>query len=267
MGAKVKDETPKTKFGGDYKTAQIYSMGYEFAFMSQKRKGAVYEQATPMVYCKDFLHDALWAFINQTNWQIHSFKYNYGKNPPLMLDHTALAFQNTQFKGNEDEFHGKMDACLEFLRLCERQLNLRPSEIHQVENKNGPCWLVLGDAGWQHSPTMISLYTLFIRLGCFHTPGAKLEDTLKLAKSGKIKIGQSGYAGNNDGSYVKQGWKGIELILKHGMGIWHPKQADNYPMSLRDAGLHDNYGIVNFTAKRPLETMPHWYRKEIWGKK
>ena len=113
---------------------------------------------------------------------------------------------------------------------------------------------------------MISLYTLFIRLGCFHKLGDTLEQTLDRAEKGKIKIGSGGYAGNNDCSYVKQGRVGINLILKHGLSIWHEKQADNYPESLRKNGLHDSYGIVNWTAKRPLKVMPHWYREEIWDK-
>ncbi len=261
-------KAPKVEFGGDYRTAQIYSMGYEFAFMSRKTARSPYKQATPFVYCKDFLHDALWAFLNKTNVQIWSFKYDYGKNPDLLLDHTALCFRNTQFKGKDADFDGMMPACLEFLQLCDRQLGFRPSQIFKVENKESPCWLVLGDPGWQHAPTMISLYTLFIRLGCFHKPGDTLAKTLKRAEKGSIKIGEnSDYAGNNDCKYVKEGRVGIDLIMKHGLDIWHDDQYENYPKSLKENGLHDNYGIVNFTAKRPLEVVPHWYRKEIWGRK
>lgn len=261
-------KTPKVKFGGDYKTAQIYSLGYEFSFMSRKTKRSAYEQATPFVYCKDFLHDALWAHLNKTSVSIWSFKYDYGKNPPLLTDQAALCFRNTQFKDKPEDFHNMLDPCLEFLHLCEEQLGFdNLTEIYQVENEEGPCWLLIGDGGWQHAPTMISLYTLFIRLGCFHQLGDSLQDTLKRAEKGEIKIGDSGsYAGNKDCSYVKQGRKGIDVILKHGLGVFHAEQTDNYPKTLKENGLHDNYGIVNFTAKRPEKVIPHWYRKEIWGK-
>jgi hypothetical protein len=263
----MSDTTPKVKFGGDYNTAQIYSMGYEFAFMSQKTKRSAFEQACPFVYCKDFLHDALWAYFNKSNVAIWSFKYDYAKNLPLQVKQTALCFRNTQFKDKPEEFHARMDACLEFLQAVEKQLGFEQlTEIHQVEHEGGPCWLILGDAGWQHAPTMISLYTLFIRLGCFHKPGTKFETTLKKAEKGEIKIGSGGdYAGNKDCSYVKQGRKGIDVILKHGLGVFHEKQAENYPKSLKENGLHDNYGIVNFTNRRPEKVVPHWYRKEIWG--
>lgn len=264
MGIKV----PKVKFGGNYKkTAQIYSLGYEFAFMSQKNKHSAFEQATPFIYCKDFLHDALWAFLNKTHVSIWSFRYDFKKDKPLLISSTALCLRNTQFIDIPDDFHSMLAPCMEFLHLCEESLGFENfTEIYQVENKESPCWLLIGDAGWQHAPTMISLYTLFIRLGCFHKPGDTLKKTLSRAEKGSIKIGSdSEYAGNNDCKYVKQGRKGIDVILKHGLDVFHPKQIDNYPKNLKENGLHDNYGIVNFTARRPEKVVPYWYRKEIWG--
>lgn len=258
--------TPEVKFGGDYHTAQIYSMGYEFAFMSQKSAEDPYEQATPFVYCKDFLHDAVWAFLNKTSVNIYGFKYDHAKNPPLVTKRTVLAFRNTQFKKKPKDFHGKREACLEFLQKIDRMLGFRPTEIHEVENPDGPTWLIIADKGWQHAPTMISLFTLLVRVGCYHTPGAEVSETLDAAEKGKIKIGGStGYAGNRDGNYVKSSRKGIEVILKHGLDVFYKKQKDNYPESLRKNGLHDNYGIVNFTAGRPKKVIPHWYRSSIWG--
>lgn len=259
-------ETPTVEFGGDYHTSQIYSMGYEFAFMSQSETGGVFKQATPFVFCKDFLHDAIWAFLNKTKAAIYDFKYEYGKNPPLMMDQTVLGFRNTQFKGKRKDFETALPACLEFLHLCENKLGFKETEIFSVDTSDSPCWLILGDPGWQMSPTMISLYTLFVRLGCFHTPGASMEDTLNLAEKGEIKIGKSGYAGNNDCKYVKQGRKGIDLIMKHGLEIWYKDQKKNYPPKVGTSDLHNNYGIVNFTNQKPKERMPHWYRPAIWGK-
>jgi hypothetical protein len=261
-------KTPKVKFGGDYKTAQIYSSGYEFAFMSQKTKRSAFEQVTPFVYCKDFLHDAIWAFLNKTNIEKWSFKYSYKKDKPLHMDRSVLCFRNTQFIKKPADFHTMMAPCMEFLHLCEEELGFENfTEIYEVEHEGGPCWLLVGDAGWQHAPTMISLYTLFIRLGCFHKPGDTLKKTLSCAEKGSIKIGSnSDYAGNNDCKYVKQGRAGIDVIFKHGLDVFHPKQIDNYPKTLKENGLHDNYGIVNFTARRPEKVVPHWYRKEIWGK-
>lgn len=269
MSKDTEIKVPKVHFGGDYHTAQIYSMGYEFAFLGRKTKKGPFHQATPFVYCKDFLHDAVWAFLNKSSIKIYSFIYDYATSVPLCLDRTVLAFRNAQFKGDkESEFHSRLEPCLEFLQLADRALGFRPTQIYPVPHEGGPCWMILADGRWQHAPTMVSLFSLFVRVGCFHKPGDTLETTISRAAEGEVKVGDSShYAGNKDGSYVKSGRKGIDCILEHGLGVFHDSQMENYPPELKDKGLHDNYGIVNFTAGRPKSVMPHWYRREIWGKK
>lgn len=258
-------KTPKTRFGENYHTAQIYSRGFEFAFMARPKGKQIYEQVTTFVYCKDFLHDAIWAFLNQTKVSIWSFKYDYAKDKPLQMDRTVLAFRNTQYQKNPEEFHDKLNACLEFLHGVEGLLKFRPTQIHQVEHEAGPCWLILADRRWQLAPTLISLYTLFVRIGVFHTLGESIDQTITRAEKGQIKIGSDGhYAGNKDCSYVQQARKGIDIILRHGAAIFHPTPEENYPKELIKKGLHDSYGIVNFTLRKPEKTMPYWYRDEIW---
>jgi hypothetical protein len=144
-------------------------------------------------------------------------------------------------------------------------MGFQPSQIYEVPHDASPCWLIVGDKGWQHAPPMVGFFTLVIRVGFMHILGASADDTLMKAKEGKIKIGDTtGYAGNRDCSYISSAWKGISAILKHGLDIFHEKMEDNYPASLKSAGLHDSFGPVNFTAKRPKAAMPHWYREKYW---
>ena len=258
-------KAPRVEFGKNYHTAQIYSKGFEFAFMGRKGRRKTYEQACTFVYCKDFLHDAIWAFLNKTKVSIYSFVYDVKKNIPLVINETALAFRNTQYKDSADEFHGRLDGALEFLQAVDHQLGFQPTQIFVVPHKDGPCWLILGDRRWQLAPTMISFYTLLIRIAFYHKPGTPFLKTIGLAEKGKIKIGEgSGYAGNRDCSYVKSARKGIDAILKHGASIFFDKMEENYPENLLKNGLHDSYGIVNFTQGLPKRNMPHWYRKEVW---
>ena len=149
----------------------------------------------------------------------------------------------------------------------EKKLGFQPSMIYEVPHDPSPCWLIVGDKGWQHAPPMVGLFTLFIRLGIMHKLGADADETLKLAKDGKIKIGTgTEYAGNRDCSYISQAWKGIQVILKHGMEIFYEKMEDNYPKDLPNRGpsLHDDFGPVNFSQRSPEEAMPHWYREKYW---
>lgn len=259
------ETTPQIQFGEDYNTAQIYSRGFEFAFMARPEKKGPYQQATTFVYCKDFLHDAVWAFLNKTKCSIYGFHYDYSKDLPLLMTETALAFRNTAYKKKPEEFHECLNACLEFLQGIDEILGLEPTQIFKVENEDWPCWFVLGDAKWQLAPTMISLYTLLIRIGFFHKPGDDVTETINRAEKGKIKIGTgSEYAGNRDCSYVGQARKGIDVILKHGTSVFYADPKKNYPKELLKNGLHDNYGIVNFTQGRPKKIMPHWYRSKLW---
>lgn len=256
-------EAPPVEFGKNYHTAQIYSKGFEFAFMSDI--DGTYKQACTFVYCKDFLHDAVWAMVNKTKWQVYGFHYDVAKDAPLDMDNCVFAFRNTLYKGKEAEFHEKREACQEFLNGLEAKMGFQPSQIYEVPHDASPCWLIVGDKGWQHAPPMVGFFTLVIRVGFMHILGTSADATLKKAKEGKIKIGDTtGYAGNRDCSYISQAWKGISAILKHGLDIFHEKMEDNYPASLKSAGLHDSFGPVNFTAKRPKAAMPHWYREKYW---
>lgn len=258
-------ETPAVSFGKNYHTAQIYSRGFEFAFMA--RKDDVWTQACTFVYCKDFLHDAVWAAVNSKPWEIYGFKYNPEKDIPLDRDFCAMSFRNTSYKDKPEEFHSKREACEKFLNGIEEKLGFAPSKVYAVEHKESPCWLIVGDKRWQHAPPMVGFFTLFIRLGFMHEAGADVDATLERAKKGEIQIGDNtSYAGNRDCSYIKESWKGLTLLFKHSIGIFHEKMEENYPEDLpkRGPSLHDAYGPVNFSKKTPAKAMPHWYREEIW---
>ncbi len=264
-------ETPKVDFGGDHHTSQIYSMGFEFAFAAWQKAQSLYKQACTFVYCKDFLHDAVWAHVNQTNWSIYGFGYSSGKDVPLDMDNCVFLFRNTDYKGQDAKLHDTLPACQQFLNGIEKKLGFEPSQLYKIPHDAAPCWLVVGDKGWQHAPPMVGLYTLLIRVGVFHKPGDSADDTLKRALEDGIKIGgDSDYAGNLDAGYIKSAKKGLDAILKHGLDVFHPEMKDNYPISLKKFGLHDNFGPVNFTRAatdngNAKKAMPFWYRKEIWG--
>lgn len=259
-------ESPPVEFGKNYNTYQIYSQGFEFAFMSNQ--GGTYKQACTFVYCKDFLHDAVWAAVNKTKWSIYSFEYDVAKDVPLDMDHCVFAFRNTAYKSKPEEFHASRAACQEFLNGIEKQLGFQPSKVYEVPHNGAPCWLVLGDKRWQIAPPMVGFFTLFIRLGFAHTPGETFEETLQKAKSGKIKIGEdASYAGNRDASYIKSAWKALEVVLEHGVKIFHPTIEENYPKNLPETcgSLHDSLGPVNFAKNAQVKkAMPFWFREDYW---
>ena len=158
----MSDKLPRVEFGGDYRTSQIYSKGFEFAFMSEQKdkKGEGFlQQACPFVYCKDFLHDAIWSQINGKNVSMHGFKYTPGENLPLSLKKTILAFRNNQYKGKEKGFREMRESCLGFLQAIDKKLRFKPTQILEVKHPDdSPTWIIIGDKRWQHAPTLISLF-------------------------------------------------------------------------------------------------------------
>lgn len=298
----VKPPTTSVILGENYHTSQIYSTGVEFALVGRVDKK--WKQATTFVFCKDFLHDAIWAMLHKKTVCIYDFIYNAtgkimkepkkgstewycwkeqedsGKSPkkdiPIHMGRTSLLFRDTNLSkaAGKKRFYAHRVGCLDFLHQVEEQLGFNRTEIHQVKGtKNGPpTWLILGDKKWMHAPTLLSLYSILIRVGYYHNAGGEFMRTLEMTRDGELGNGgidpddlfDDGAAGSNDATYVKQAWKGIEVILKHGIEVFYDDMIDNYPSDVTTHVLHDSYGIVNFTAKRPEKRMPRWYRKSLW---
>jgi hypothetical protein len=301
----VKPATTSVVLGKDYHTAQIYSTGVEFAMVGRVAKK--WKQATTFVYCKDFLHDAVWSMLHKMPVAIYDFTYNppgckmpkepkkatsewYSWNAtyqkfgaetpaaevdvPVHMARTSLLFRDTNLKGTPGTktFHEHRVGALDFLRQVDKQMGFNPSEIHEVKGKRGapPTWLVLGDKRWMHAPTLLSLYSILIRVGYYHNAGGDYMRTLEMMKAGELGIKNDddgmcdAAAGCNDTSYIGQAWEGIQVILKHGIKVFHEDMIKNYPDDVSTNVLHDKYGIVNFTKRYPEKRMPEWYQKSLW---
>lgn len=255
------EETPQVEFAENYHTSQIYSQGFEFAFMT-KLEG-VWKQVCTFVYCKDFLHDLVWAFINRTKYEIYGFKYDSAKHYPLETNHCAFACRNNALKKEPEEFHARRDACQNFLNQLEEKLGFEPSRIFQVEHEAGPCWLIIGDKRWQHAPPILGLFTLFIRIGFAHDPKESYKTTLENCQAGKFKITKFvNEAGYNDPAYIRESWKGVQVFLEHGTDAFHPTIEENYPVDLPNKiSLHNSVGPVNWSKGYAKVAMPRWYEK------
>jgi hypothetical protein len=98
--------------------------------------------------------------------------------------------------------------------------------------------------------------------------GKSADETLELAKGGKITIGDnSRYAGNKDCAYIRDSWPGMQVLFEHSLAVFNEKMEDNYPKDLpkRGKSLHDHFGPVSFAKKLPQKVMPEWFREEHWG--
>ena len=227
----MSDLEKNVKWFADVGMAQIYSNGLEYAFFNGQN-----EQCHAFAYCKDFLQDAIMATVNESKASIYGFTYEHGKNPPLDMEITRMGLRN---KGDAD-FVAKCERSLTFMRELEEAMGFEPSELRSVGCfQDGADEVVVFDSDkrWMHSPVLISLYSLALRVGMTYEGGGWREH-FEGAKS---------YLGSHDKSYTASAKTALDKIVGKEVGeVFAPKMEDNYPADCAISGMHNNSGIVAF---------------------
>jgi hypothetical protein len=234
--------------------AQEFSEGLEFAFVSADNK-----QINQFVFCKDFMQDAIQAFINKKRVSIYGFIYdpNHPDTIPLCLEKTRLLVTDWRNK----QFRSRIDGCIDFLNQIETKLKMKKSTIRECDNPS-PCykkagiWLVEGSKRWMSSPPMISLYTLLIRVGFSHQKGKAYETTMKEITDFKVTPYRL-----DDQDYLSDAQKGINWILEQGdQKLFGRDIVKNYPW-ITTYEMHSSCGIVGFSQGYAEAYCPEWYKK------
>tara|TARA_Y100000034_G_scaffold120815_1_gene164211 strand:+ start:254 stop:1069 length:816 start_codon:yes stop_codon:yes gene_type:complete len=255
------------------KIFQIPKEGLEFAFLS-----ADYRQVHQLVWCKDFLQDAVYAQINQKPIEIYGFSFNPATCPPVSMDRTRLMV--TSFK--DTNFGSKIcNNCREFLHQIEDHLKMSKTVVEKCAKtpptyRKSGVWILDSSKRWMKSPPMMSLFTLLIRIGLVHRLGDSFEKTLNRIKYGKVKPynwrpkAYDGSKHDNDQNFLRAGKRGFDAVMTHGdRKIFHKNIQDNYPQNNREGRpfstyiLHDDCGIVGFSQGTTKKEFPHWHRSEL----
>jgi hypothetical protein len=256
------------------KLIQIPKNGLEYAFVSDD-----YRQIHQLVWCKDFMQDAVYGQVNQKPVTIYGFKYDPAVDPPLNMEKTRIMVTSWR----DANFGSKIcNNCLEFLRGVESHLKMRKTTVEKCSGapatyKKAGVWLLDGSKRWMKSPPMLSLYTMLIRIGLVHNVGDSFKKTIRLIKSGELKpynwkedkIDHKGSVihYDNDRDFLRKGNRGLVRILKHGdRKLFFSDIANNYPennkrgYSFSTYDLHDRCGLVGFSKKETASEFPYWHR-------
>jgi len=249
---------PKTE-----KLYQIPKEGMQYAFVSQD-----FKQIHQLVWCKDFLQDAIWGHLNQKKVSIYGFTYDPETMLPLYLRRTRLMVANWK-----DESLGPklLNNCLPFLHAIEKRLGMRRTELFRCQKvpprySTAGVWLLEGSKRWMKSPPMISLYTLLIRAGMTHHPGKMPVMTLRHLADGTVRpyFGGEGFKGADDNENISTSLSRFKHLLKTGdRKIFHRKMRENYPSTIQTNKLHNSYGFVGFAKNYTEEDFPYWHRQEV----
>lgn len=245
----------KIKWFPQHPTAQIYSSGVELALCSAKG-----EQIGPFVYCKDFFQDAIKGFVNNTSSSIYGYSYNPKTQPPIDLGNVRILLAHDK----DADFLKKVPAVLDLLNQIEKKMGLALTTATVADEppakyKSGVVLLV-GDGAWLRSSASLSMYTLLARNGLVHPKGESYESTINSLILGKLPAGQ-----RNDGTYMKFGKPGIDLIIKKGIDeVFGTNLKANYKDTISTSTIHHYGGIVAFGSGKTAATWPNWkHPKEV----
>lgn len=236
-----------TEWFDEHRMGEIYSTGLQFAFVS-----ADGHQCHPFAYCKDFLQDAIWAELNKCKASVYSFVHEYGTNPPVDLKKTRMA---TRLQG-DTEFRNKCLQTLNFMREIDTAQKFTLTELQfggKYKETSNKVYVFVSDAGWMYSPVMISLYSLFLRVGMTYEGGGWREHF------GEAKS----YLGTFDKTYTEKVKQALDKIIGQKMeSLFADTQAKNYPPSKTKGllpGMHHNSGIVSYaTNTLGVEVKKNW---------
>lgn len=233
--------------------SQIYTSGLEYCFISDDMR-----QCHDFVYCKDFLQDAVQAFLHSRVANIYGFSYDPKTSPAICMQRTRIALANS----SDRDFANNIANTLDFVNQFAKKLHLKPTQVFEAATppKKYRCAVVTdGSPRWMNSPPMLSMYTLLLRCGCVHTIGKDCMETVRSITESKIKC-----YGRDDVSQLKDAMKGIEKILSLGYRpFFYIDNDKNYPSGVDINTMHNEGGIVGFSSGYSRDICRYWHRKSL----
>jgi hypothetical protein len=232
---------------------QIPKEGLEFAMLSDR-----YEQLNQLVWCRDFMQDIIWSYVNKQPIDIYGFKYDPNNAPHPSTKNLKLLITN--FK--DADFGNKLiNGTLPLIHSVEERLKIKKTVLEKcstpptVYRKSG-VWILKASKRWIKSPPMLSFYTLLVRIGMVHNKKDTLEDTIKKIKNGSTKTYYDQFF--RDREMLDNAEDGIKRIMKNSdRGIFPANISKNYPITYWDSNsklrmnvylIHDRCGIVGFSG-------------------
>lgn len=253
----------KIKWYPDKSMNEIYQQtGMQFAFLGPLEE-ETHEQCHPFVLCRDFLHDAVKAHLNKSNWSIFGFVYNYGKFPALDMDTMRMLVRKRFYNNKITKTALKGDQARKVIKGMEKfeedMLNFSLRLIHHYEDigsikektvvdadtdPNGnPVFIFTGSAVWMSSPFLVSMYTYLIRLGDKDITDFKSDDDLM---EGYKDLISNTKKTDNDITYLKKNWDKLHIVMSRREELFGKDPIHQiYFDKINDGAYHNNCGIFN----------------------
>lgn len=226
--------------------------GIVFSFLSRNC-----EQVHTFTSCKDYLHDMVFAQINQ--WSGSWCNYTVGNSPEISTRQMRMISTNTSDRALPE----KAENALGFLHDMEKKFGVKTlSRLYRAKNPPD-CYLpvgafiFIGDPIWMSCGPMISLYALGIRLGYGTKPGDEVEEVMQ-AVADRTRDPYS----RSDISICQAAIHGVRrLIAEKPKAIFKRDLKDNYPSGNTNGNTHSPFGIAGFSIGSPKQSfnLNSWY--------
>ena len=258
--------------------SQIPKDGIEFAHVSED-----YTKVHQLVWCKDFIQDAIFGTLSKSKVEIYGFEYNPETDPPVSLDKTRIMISNWRDLDFEQKL---LNNCKEFLHDLEDRMQIETKTVFKkcinppaIYRKSG-VFILESSPEWIIAPPMVSIYTLMIRIGMIHTLGESSINTLVKLKNKKLtpinwKPDTKSKYGirhvDNDSDFLSNGWTGLSEILRVGhKKVFGDSIKDNYIPQIAESSknprivsvIHNSCGLSGFSKKNAKKYFPQWHSNE-----
>ena len=145
----------------------IQSTGYVFSFINKAS-----EQINPWVLCRDYLHDIVRTNLTDVDIDIYGLQYGPGfKSAKLDLDKIRLLVstedltESTLTDTAADNMDVNMMHSLMLLNHYEGIAGVPYSTVTRGYQDGQHFWKFVGNEWWLKHPSLVSMYSLLIRLG------------------------------------------------------------------------------------------------------
>jgi hypothetical protein len=234
------DNNTSVKAWPDKRLSEIYSTGMQFAFVGESTNlngEKTLAQCHPYVLCKDFLTDVIWGVLHNKTATIFGFSFDKKNNPIPSLNPIKMMVRDKTRKNAA--LNKCAQQCAKFMHQVEKKLGFNLCTVEKcVDDQGFARWMFILDKRWVHAPPMISMLTLYLRIGMHYNDGDTMHKAVKTFKT-------AGAGGKNDAGYLKNSRKMRLLILEKGISIFCDDPKDNYPKDMNVNTLHGSSGIVN----------------------
>lgn len=247
--------------------SEIYQdVEIKFAFVTSPKEG--YKQCHPLVMCRDFLHDAVSAFLHKTSVSIYGFYYKRGGNPPLDMRKTRMLVKKAG-KDSAETFKAQMKLAKKLLVHYEKMAGLPETKILRVTG-DPSLRLFISSSKWMKAPHLVSLYTLLIRLGArpmsFKTNKELQKEFQRVVKEAEKIAREKRKNLVNDLRYLKSTGKWLDLIMVGMDKLVQEKTIANYP-EVHTNTLHNYGGVVSLCGDRHFDKkLKEAFKKLTTGK-